>query len=177
MDMAMTLDRLREIVEAYGAAAHRWPLAEREAALALVAANDKARALIDEALTLDLMLDAAPAVEPASDELVSRIMAARPRAVPAVMVDWPVSNGPLGFLKARLQEIWPYGPPAIPAGALAASIMLGVGFGFSVPTAATALGNLSLTSQTAGTITTSDLSDQLVVLAFAENQYPQEWQQ
>lgn len=174
--MDMTLDRLREIVEAYGAAAHRWPVAEREAALALVASNSDARALVDEALTLDLMLDAAPAPEPASAELVARIMAARPRAIPAV-APAPAAEpkGRFGFWKARLQEIWPYGPPAIPAGALAASIMLGVGFGFSVPTAATTLGNISLT-RTAST-TTSDVNDQLVVLAFADDQYPQEWQQ
>ena len=175
--MIMTLDRLSEIVEAYGAAAHRWPLAEREAALAFIAANEEARALVDEALTLDLMLDLAPAPEPVSNELVARIMAARPRALPGVAVaDRPVPKGVFGFWKARLQEIWPYGPPAIPAGALAASIMLGVGFGFSVPTTATALGNLGLTSQTASA-TSTDLSDQLVVLAFADNQYPQEWQQ
>ena len=176
--MDMTLDRLREIVEAYGAAAHRWPVAEREAALALVAANSDARALVDEALTLDLMLDAAPAPEPASAELVARIMAARPRAVPAAaVVRAPEPKGFFGFWKARLQEIWPYGPPAVPAGALAASIMLGVGFGFSVPTAATTLGNFALTQTASTTTTTTDVNDQLVVLAFADDQYPQEWQQ
>jgi len=177
--MDMTLDRLREIVEAYGAAAHRWPVAEREAALALVAANSDARALVDEALTLDLMLGAAPAPEPASAELVAGIMAARPRAVPvAAVASAPEPKGLFGFWKARLQEIWPYGPPAVPAGALAASIMLGVGFGFSAPTMATTLGNFALT-QTASTATTTttDVNDQLVVLAFADDQYPQEWQQ
>ena len=176
--MDMTLDRLREIVEAYGAAAHRWPVAERETALALVAADSDARALVDEALTLDLMLDAAPAPEPASAELVARIMAARPRAIPvAAVAPAPEPKGLFGFWKARLQEIWPYGPPAVPAGALAASIMLGVGFGFSAPTMATTLGNFALAQTASTSATTTDVNDQLVVLAFADDQYPQEWQQ
>lgn len=175
MNMDMTLERVREIVAAYGASAHRWPQAEREAALAFVAKSDEARALVNEALSLDLMLDAAPVAAPASSELVARIMAARPRAVPVTpAAQAPASKGFFSFWKTRLQEIWPYGPPAIPAGALAASIMLGVGFGFSVPTTAI-LGDINLTSQTAST-TTNDLSDQFVVLAFADNQYPQEWQ-
>ena len=102
--MDMTLDRLREIVEAYGAAAHRWPVTEREAALALVAANSDARALVDEALTLDLMLDTAPAPEPASAELAARIMAVRPRVVPvAAVARAPEPKGFFGFWKARLR--------------------------------------------------------------------------
>jgi hypothetical protein len=176
MEMVVTLDRLREMVEAYGAAAHRWPLAERDAALALVAASSEAHALVDEALTLDLMLDQASAAEPASAELVSRILAARPRALPVTHVTAPsVPKGLLGFWKARLHEIWPYGPTAIPAGALAASIMLGVTFGASIPAATIALGNLGLTDQVAAD-TPNDLGDDLALLAFADNQYPQEWQ-
>ena len=107
--MDMTLDRLREIVEAYGAAAHRWPVAEREAALALVTGNSDARALVDEALTLDLMLDAAPAPAPASTELVARIMAARPRAVAVAAVAgnlalWPARHS--RWCACRFHHAW-----------------------------------------------------------------------
>lgn len=177
LNKVMTLDRLREIVEAYGAAAHRWPAGERQAALTLVADSAAARALLDEALELDRMLDAAPAVAPASDMLVSRIMAARPRAVPSML---PVGKSVSevrgsGFWKSLLQDIWPYGSPAFPAGALAASIVLGVSIGLSAPSAATALG-LATTTATASN-TTPELGEQLVVLALAETNYPEEWQQ
>lgn len=177
MDKVMTLDRLREIVEAFGAAAHRWPVSERQAALTLVAKSAEARALVDEALTLDLMLDAAPAAAPASEMLVSRIMAARPRAVPLTMpVGRPASaKRGTGFWKSLLQDVWPYGSPAFPAGALAASIALGVSIGLSAPSAAIALG-LATTTTTVSS-TTPELGEQLVVLALAENNYPEEWRQ
>ncbi len=177
MDKLMTLDRLRKIVEAYGAAAHRWPVSERQAALTLVADSADARALVDEALALDLMLDAAPAAAAASDMLVSRIMAARPRAVPSLL---PVGQSVahrhgLGFWKSLLQDIWPYGSPAFPAGALAASIVLGVSIGLSAPSAMPALG--LGTATTVASDTTPELGEQLVVLALAESNYPEEWQQ
>tara|TARA_R110002124_G_scaffold19491_4_gene78120 strand:+ start:122 stop:646 length:525 start_codon:yes stop_codon:yes gene_type:complete len=174
MTMVMNLDRLREIVGAYGAAAHRWPVAERAAALALVAESAEARVLLDDALQLDLMLDAAPAAEPASDMLIARIMAARPRAVaaPRVAVVQPV---PHRGLRALLQALWPYGPAAFPAGALAASIMLGVSFGATATSTMTSLG-LTGTTQTVASANTSEFGEQLVAIAFAENVYPEEWQ-
>ncbi len=172
MTMAITLDRFREIVGAYGAAAHRWPVAECAAALALVAENAEARALLDDALQLDLMLDAAPAAEPASDLLIARIMAARPRAVvpPRASV---VQSVPRRGLLSLLQVLWPYGSAAFPAGALAASIMLGVGFGATATSTMVSLG-LADTTQTAAS--TSEFGEQLVAIAFAENTYPEEWQ-
>ena len=169
--MAMTLDRLRDVVGAYGAAAHRWPVADRAAALALVAESAEARALLDDALKLDLMLDAAPAPEPASDLLVSRIMAARPRSVPVAVVQPTSRRG----LRAFFQDIWPYGSAAVPAGALAASIMLGAGFGLTATSTMTSLG-LTGTTQTVAAKSTSELGEQLVAIAFAENAYPEEWQ-
>lgn len=173
--MGMTLDRLREIVGAYGAAAHRWPAAERAAALALVAGNADARALLDDALRLDLMLDAAPAAEPASDMLVSRIMAARPRAVTTASQANLVRAAPRRGLRGLLQVLWPYGSAAFPAGALAASIMLGVGFGATATSTMASLG-LSDATQTVASTNTNEFGEQLVAIAFAENTYPEEWQ-
>ncbi len=172
--MAMTLDRLREVVGAYGAAAHRWPVADRAAALALVAESVEAQALLDDALKLDLMLDAAPTAEPASDLLVSRIMAARPRSVPASHAAVVAPTSRRG-LRAFLQDIWPYGSAAVPAGALAASIMLGAGFGLTATSTMTSLG-LTGTAQTVAAKSTNELGEQLVAIAFAENAYPEEWQ-
>src|SRR5204863_9489828 len=45
----MTIDRLRTMLDAYGAAPARWPEAEREAALTLIAQSPEARAAVDEA--------------------------------------------------------------------------------------------------------------------------------
>lgn len=171
-DDEMTLTRLRDIVEAYGAAAHRWPASERDAALALIEASDEARALLDDALQLDLMLDAAPAAEPASDMLVSRIMAARPRAVAGIVAQ-PAATRSSGFWRGLVQDLWPYGTAAVPAGALAASIMLGVTFGLTAPATVSALG-FGQNAQTAAA--SSDVGDQLVSIALADTAYPEEWQ-
>jgi hypothetical protein len=176
MKMNMSLDRLREIVEAYGAAAHRWPAAEREAALALLANEPKAQAWLDEALALDLLLDAAPEPDAPSDSLISRIMAARPRAVPVGVPQRAKTQKTRGgFWRGLVQEVWPYGSPALPAGALAASILMGVSVGLSAP-AALAEWSASTTTTTASA-TTAAWGDQLVELALADTNYPEEWQQ
>ena len=61
----MTPRRLRRLIQAYGGEASRWPAAEREAALRLLAQSDEARTLQREAARLDRQLDGwAPAVEP-----------------------------------------------------------------------------------------------------------------
>ncbi len=73
----MTLDRLRAVLDAYGAAPERWPDGERDAALALVAASPAARALRDDAARLDALLDD-DVVESPSAALASRIVAAAP---------------------------------------------------------------------------------------------------
>tara|TARA_R110000824_G_scaffold366730_2_gene555632 strand:- start:165174 stop:165704 length:531 start_codon:yes stop_codon:yes gene_type:complete len=172
MNKEMSLQRLRAIVEAYGAAAHRWPVEERDAALALVGSDPQARAMLDDALNLDLLLDQAPAIPAPSDMLVSRIMAARPRAVSREYLAPPRTSGATGFWRGLIRDIWPYGSPALPAGALAASIVLGVSLGLFSPASMVGLGNGSATASV-----NSDIGEQLVVLALAENTYPEEWQQ
>jgi len=166
MQRQMTLQRLSEIVEAYGAAPHRWPADERAAALAFVSDHAAARQLVDAANELDRMLDAAPAAAPASADLVARIMAARPRAVAVIAAAHQSKDG---FWKSLISEIWPYGSPAFPAGALAASIMLGVTFGLTAPSAMAAIG---LGTQTA----TADVGERLVAIALAENTYTEDFQ-
>jgi hypothetical protein len=169
MDKKMTLERLAEIVEAYGASPQRWPAAERRAAEAL-ALSASAQALLEDARRLDAVLDTAPEGV-ASDMLVSRIMAARPRPVPAK--PGRVVGG-RNWLGALVQAIWPYGSPAFPAGALAASVALGIGFGLSSPVAVGALG-LSSSSSAVASATTNAAGEQLVAFALAENEYPEEW--
>lgn len=74
----MTLDRLDELLDAYGARPERWPDGERDAALALVAGVPAARARVDAAAALDAVLDRAPAVA-SSAALAGRILAGAPR--------------------------------------------------------------------------------------------------
>lgn len=59
----MRLERLKAIIEAYGAHADHWPEAEREAALACVEAHPEAAAWLAEARALDDMMDTLRAIE------------------------------------------------------------------------------------------------------------------
>ncbi len=74
----MTLHRLDELLECYGARPERWPDAERAAALALLLASRDARSRRDAAAALDAVLERAPAIEPSAG-LAARILAGAPR--------------------------------------------------------------------------------------------------
>lgn len=114
-DKRMDLDRLSTLLDAYGADRTRWPEAERAAAWALIENDDKARALYDEARTLDKLLSRASTIEP-SPELKAAVLAdaGRPR-------------------ESWLQALWPFGPVWKPVSALAAAIMLGIIAGVVLP--------------------------------------------
>ena len=77
MTSSITLERLRELLDAYGAQPERWPDAERAAAQALIGRSAAARALWKEAREVDLLLGAV-SVEP-EPALVTRVLAAAPR--------------------------------------------------------------------------------------------------
>ena len=64
----MRLERLKAIIEAYGAHAVRWPEAEREAALACLAMHPDAQAWLAEARALDDMFDTIKTVDQARAE-------------------------------------------------------------------------------------------------------------
>ena len=53
----MTIERLRQILDAFGADPARWPKAERDGALALLATSPEAQRLRDEARRLDALLN------------------------------------------------------------------------------------------------------------------------
>jgi len=65
--VSVSADRFKTIVDAYGADPARWPDAERDAALALLAVDPRAVAWLDEARALDDLL--AVGFEPADMEL------------------------------------------------------------------------------------------------------------
>ena len=165
MQREITLERFAGIVDAYGASPERWPDSERAAAEALAAASAEARTLLTQAAALDLLLGHAPAEAP-SAALFERLIAARPRGLAPV-----ASPRPQGFLRGLIDAVWPYGSPAVPAGALAASIMLGVALGSvaDIPV---------LTQQTAVAASVEvGTEDRLMALALAEPAWPEEWMQ
>lgn len=108
----MTPERLRAVIEAYGASVTRWPEAERAAAAALLARSAEARALATEAARLDGLLDAVPAIAPTAD-LRSAVLAATPRAKPRRSEGWRGLIGELGGWR-------------LAGGVLAASLALGI---------------------------------------------------
>ena len=60
----MTIERLRQILDAFGADPARWPKAERDSALALLAHSPEAQRLREEARQLDSVLnEASEAIE------------------------------------------------------------------------------------------------------------------
>jgi len=75
----MTLERLRVLLDAYGASAVRWPEDERLPALALLARSAEAEALRRAAARLDAALDLVPAPEGSAD-LMARVIGHAPGA-------------------------------------------------------------------------------------------------
>lgn len=122
---ALSLDRFRELTDAYGADPARWPPPEREGAEALLAHDARARAVQAQAAALDALL-AADAVAPPRPPLRRAILLA------AEM------RGP-GFLPMLWREL---GGLRVAGPALAASLVLGIGvadvFGLQSTDAATA---------------------------------------
>jgi len=109
------LDRLTVLLDAYGADRMRWPDAERAAAWALIAADDRARLLYDEARALDGLLRQASVIEP-SPELKAEVLAAASRPH-----------------ESWIEALWPFGAPWKPASALAAAILFGIIAGVVLP--------------------------------------------
>jgi hypothetical protein len=97
---SMTVQRLQQLLDAYGAEAERWPPEEREAALALLAHSTEAQVQQDKAARLDALLDLAPVAQP-STELAARILAA------AITPDTPDENlgdGSVRVLRSERQH-------------------------------------------------------------------------
>jgi hypothetical protein len=77
----MTIERLTQLLDAYGAAPSRWPADERDAAEAIIASSDQAREAFAEAARLDALLDQAPPPPP-TDRLAWRLRGVGPRGEP-----------------------------------------------------------------------------------------------
>ncbi len=170
-ETGMTKERVAALIDAYGASPERWPEAERPQALALLAQSASARELLHEARSLDLLLNMAP-VDLPSTALEDRIMAARPGSVAQPALARPTRRETRPPLFARLWN--DYRSAAFPTGMLAASIVLGMGFGSAVNT--TSFFDTSpLTSTAPITMASNEAAgDQLLALALSESSYTEE---
>jgi hypothetical protein len=80
----MTRQQFEHLLDTYGADLQRWPEAHRQAARALVAQDDAARAALDAAARLDALLDhfAPPAPSDAAARVAAALSALPPQGAP-----------------------------------------------------------------------------------------------
>jgi len=110
----MSPERLRALLDAYGANPERWPPQEREAARTLLAQSPEARRWQDAGAQLDALLDRAPA-SIASPVLLERIVAALPEPG-----NTEVSTRVAPARRRRHARVWRYAGAALPLAAAAA---------------------------------------------------------
>lgn len=106
----MTIERFRQLAEAYGAQIERWPAADRAAARALAERSDEARRALAQARILDAWLElAAPAVD---DAQVDRVFdAIQDRIDPPAAAGWIaggwIAGGWIGGAGGASRSLWP----------------------------------------------------------------------
>jgi hypothetical protein len=129
----MTLAEFERLLDVYGSDRSRWPVAARASAGQLVARVAAARRLLAEAECLDRVLERAPTPTLAREAaLAERILVAArrsPRMVAAGARSPAARAGSPGALPVQGRWLTPMFGSA--AGALAASLMLGVLIGLS----------------------------------------------
>jgi len=116
----VVLQRLRTVIDAYGAAPERWPAAERPALEALLQSNAKAQQWLVEARELDQAMDAIAMPEPAP-QLMADILYIPPRS------DW----------RQTMALFWPFGALWKPASGLAFATALSIVVAMTIPMADT----------------------------------------
>jgi hypothetical protein len=115
----MNLERIKTLAEAYGANPARWPAAERADAEAFLAAEPAARLWLEEAASIDRVLDAA------ETQKVTRALEDR------ILAHLPEPRVARAGLLAKLSGLMPGG--WAPASALACSLVLGLAVGATLP--------------------------------------------
>ena len=123
----MTLDRFDSLCAAWGSDLDRWPAAERDAAVNLIAASAEARALQERAAALDDLLDEYT-IAPADQVLVQRVlsMASAPGTP-------PTGARPFRHLAGRLAWWWSMVAGAGIAGVAVGSLAVTVAAGSALP--------------------------------------------
>ncbi len=157
----MTFERATEILDVFGASHAAWPARERSALLALMDRDQELKALWEEMIALDRVLQQSASVEP-SEKLMMAILADAADIQAEMQPGGLRVPGRSSVWQQMLELLWPYGSPTIPAGALAASVILGVGVGV-----------LSVNAQTTGV---DDSAYEMVAYAVGDTTLVEEWQ-
>lgn len=132
------LQRLRTVLEAYGADPARWPAAERDALTALTAADPSAAQLVSQARALDRLLATPSARDPAAEaRLISAIVAraeataqtSRTAASPSDVVDLASARDARRRAPTPQPRLRPATGAWRAAGLLAASLVVGLYLG------------------------------------------------
>jgi hypothetical protein len=130
----MTLARLGELLDAYGADPERWPPEEREAAGVLLAQSAEAQRRCEASAQLDAILNLVPA-HAASSALLERVLAAVPQPASAETATAEHVNTaaspqalrlappPVGRRASRRLRAWRYVGAALPLAAAAALVL------------------------------------------------------
>lgn len=121
---AISEERFKSLVEAYGGDPARWPAGEREAAERLLRSSAMAQAAAAEAVRLDQALSAARDV-PVAGALDARVMADFDRAARR----WSLRK----FAGALADAVWPGAPLWQPACAFGLALVIGVGLAAFAP--------------------------------------------
>ena len=121
---AISEERFKSLVEAYGGDPARWPAGEREAAEQLLRSSAMAQAAAADAVRLDQALSAARDV-PVAGPLHARVMADFDRAARR----WSLRR----FAGALADAVWPGAPLWQPACAFGLALVIGVGLAALAP--------------------------------------------
>ena len=128
MDTTMTIDDFEERAMAYGARIDGWPEEDRGAAQALLAGSERARAILEEARSLDAMLDLWEGPEP-SHALLSRVLADAATVAEERRETTVAAAAPQPEQRGWLVRLFGERPLLRPGLALAACLALGVVMG------------------------------------------------
>lgn len=138
----MTPERVKTIIDAYGASSHRWPAAERGAALALIDDTPSLAAYQQQAEALDGVLALAPRPS-APTSLVEAVLASAADLDLPGAASAPVQAGAHRRFWDAMAQLWPGMPVWQPAVGFAASLAVGIWAG--------AQGLVPLTADSGGT--------------------------
>jgi hypothetical protein len=129
----MTLTEFERLLEVYGSDRTRWPVAARANAGQLVARLPAARRLLAEAEALDRVLERAPMTSLAREAALAERIIAAARRSPRMVATSAAMRPPAGAGESPDQPRWLTPRTAFggAAGALAASLVLGVLIGLS----------------------------------------------
>lgn len=154
-----SLDRLKQVIEAYGGESARWPEPERAGLVTLAAATPEMAEVLREARALDAVLGKAPGADEA------RLTDLRQRILAGAGLDEAAAAGGAPVAPIAVRPLRPAprrGPMWTAAAALAASLVFGIALGasdFGRPAVEELAGLAGIETTDDGTIDVLDDSD------------------